>query len=308
MKIKRSILFIIFILALCLQACGPKEKEENRDGGKTEDTEDKSGDKDNTETPDKEQDQQEEPPAAQITINEQVLYEKDDIRITATAFSEDEFLGPEIKLLIENNSTIDATVQAREVSVNGLMIDPTMSSDVAAGKKANDSLAFFTEDLEQNAIDKIAVVELRFSIFNTDTFEEIAETDTITILTSVSDSFVQTYDDSGDVIYEKDKIRIIEKGILTNELFGPELRIYIENNSEKNITVQAQKVSVNGFMVEPIFSSEVSPGKKRNDGITFLDLEDDIVAITQVELSFVILDTDSFEKIDESDTIEIKYD
>ncbi len=315
MKNKRILIFSIMMISFLLYACGKKEEQNNEnnkeqtngtDNGKQQQQQEAGSAEDNTAA---EQEPGSNENAAKVTISEQVLYEEGGLKITATSLDMEEFLGPELSVLIENNTEKDLTVQTRDVSINDLMIEPTFSSDVAAGKKANDAIAFFTEDLERNAIDKIAKIELRLNIFTSDDFETVAETDPIVINTSAKDTYVQTFDDSGDVVYEKDGIRIIDKGLATDEFFGPEIRLYIENNTAKAITVQVQNVSVNGFMVEPIFSSDISPGKKINDGIMFVDLEEnEIEKIKDVELSFIIFDMDTLDTIDESDPIKLKYE
>lgn len=311
---KKGIYFLTFIIiTFSLYACGKKEEGDSRQGndqvGEAGDQQkDQTTDTNkNEESADKDADTQEN--TAEVTIKEQVLYDKDNFKITATSIDMDEFLGPEINVLIENNTDKNLTVQTRDVSINGLMIEPTFSSDVAAGKRANDSISFFSEDLQNNRIDKIAEIELRFNIFTSEDFDTIAETDPIMITTSAKDTYVQSYDDSGDVLYDKNGVRIIDKGLATDELFGPEIRVYIENNTAQAITVQAQNVSINGFMTDPIFSSDIAPAKKINDGITFIDLEENgIEKIEEAELSFIIFDMDSLDTIDESDTIKLKYD
>ena len=68
------------------------------------------------------------------TIEEQVLYDANDIKITTTGL-EDGLMGTELKLLLENNSAKNITVQARNANVNGYMVDTMMSVDVAAEKR-----------------------------------------------------------------------------------------------------------------------------------------------------------------------------
>ena len=60
--------------------------------------------------------------------------------------SEDNFWGAEVYVYIENNSETDVTFQARYVSINGFIIEPIFSSEVLAGEKAYDTLAFFESD------------------------------------------------------------------------------------------------------------------------------------------------------------------
>ncbi|HKL99858.1 MAG TPA: hypothetical protein VJZ06_08125, partial [Mobilitalea sp.] len=244
-----------------------------------------------------------------VTIKEQVLFDKEKIKITAISMEEDIFLGPNIKLMIENNGDTDVTVQARELSINGFMIEPVFSTEVAAGKKSNDSLAFYAEDLEASGIDKIASIELKFDIFSTETWDTLVESDVIILETSIKGKYEQKYDTSGKSIYDDNNFKIIDKGLdISDEIMGPQIRLYIENNSNEGITVQVRDVSINGFMIEPAFSREISPGKKANDGISFWDLEEsDIEEITDVELKFDIFNTESWETIVETDVIKLEY-
>ena len=62
------------------------------------------------------------------------------------------------------------------------------------------------------------------------------------------------------VLYEDSTAKITLTG-LESGLFGTELKVKIENLSDKTICVQSRKVSINGIMVEPTFSAEVAAGK-----------------------------------------------
>jgi hypothetical protein len=82
--------------------------------------------------------------------------------------------------------------------------------------------------------------------------------------------------------------------------------LYIENNTGKNIIVQCDDMSVNGFMVTPYFSCTVYDGKMAIDDITLLssDLaENDIESVDDIELTFRIVDGDSWMTLFETDVI-----
>ena len=89
----------------------------------------------------------------EIAIEEQEIYNDNGIVITATGLVLDGFTGPEITLLIENNSDKNITVQTRNSSVNGYMMDLQMSCDVVAGKKANDEMSIM--EIKFNVCDRI---------------------------------------------------------------------------------------------------------------------------------------------------------
>ena len=114
------------------------------------------------------------------TITEQVLFDAENIKITAEGLEEG-FLGVELKLLIENNSDRNITVQARNTSVNGYMVSTMLSSDVAAGKKAVSAIQFFSSDLEKNSITKITNAEFSFHIFDSASWDTVSDSDTLSL-------------------------------------------------------------------------------------------------------------------------------
>ena len=253
-----------------------------------------------------------EPETTDATIEEQVLVDEKDIVITATGLDLDGWLGPELKLKIENNSDTDVTIQTRAASINGYMVESMMSPDVAAGKKANDSVSFSNTDLEPAGITNIADIEFFFHIFTTEGWEEFLDTDLVEVKTSLADNFEYTYDDSGQELYNEKDIRIVAKGISDDDSwFGPGLILFIENSRDKAFTVQARDVSVNGYMIDASLSEDVYPGKKSITALTFFstDLEkNDIESFEEVELSFHVFDTDEWETIVDTEKYTLTFD
>lgn len=304
----------VVTLGLCLSllsamaaGCGSDNMGEDREISGVE-----SGSTDGTEasTTDAADESTEEATGAAATITEQVLYDENDIKITATGL-EDGLFGTELQLLIENNSGQGVTVQARNANVNGYMVSTMMSADVATGKKANDSLTFETSGLKECGIETIATMEFSFHIFNTESWDDIADTEVIKVDTSAAGSYTQTYDDSGEVLVDADGVKIVGKGLSADGSFwGPGVILYIENNTEKDITVQVRDVSVNGFMVESSMSEDVVAGKKALSAVQFFssDLESNsITDITDVELYFHIFELSTMDTVFDSDVITIQF-
>ncbi len=301
---KRTLAIILaIILAMSLVACGSPSDEEIKEPSNVV-----TGD--NTEEGQQEE-QVEEPEETEATISETVLVDEAGIKITAKSLEVDEVFGPEIKLLIENNSGKDLTFQCRNASVNGYMVETMMSVDVVNGKKANDSLTFMQSDFEACGIEAIADMEIAFHIFDMADWETYLDTDAIQIRTSIADTFEYTYDDNGDLAYEGNGIKIVIKGLAEDDsIFGPSIVTYIENTGDKDVTVQTRDVSVNGFMVEAVFSCDVVAGKRAVDTITFMesDLEENgITTIENVELSFHVFDFDDWETIVDTEIANITF-
>lgn len=246
-----------------------------------------------------------------VAISETVLLDEAGVKITAKSLNTDAMFGPEIKLLIENNSGEDLTFQSKNASVNGYMVETMMSVDVVNGKKSNDSLVFMDADLKASGIETIADMEFAFHIFKTADWEDYLTTQQISLKTTAAESYEYIFDDSGEIAYAGNDVKIVVKGLAEDEsLFGPSIVVYIENNSDKDITVQTRDVSINGFMVDAMFSSDVIVGKRAVDTITFMEteLEDNgITEITDVELSFHIFDYNDWETIVDTDPIAMVF-
>lgn len=252
-----------------------------------------------------------EAPSDEVTLEEKEIYNQDNIIVTATGLKMDGFWGPEITLLVENNSDKNLTIQPRNSSVNGYMIDLQMSCDVAAGKKANDGMVISNSDLEKCGIDTIADIEFSLHIFESDSWESYVDTEPIKLTTSVGAGYQQVYDDSGEVLYDNNGIKIISKGLLTDDsIFGPQFITYIENNSDKGITVQVRDTSVNGFMIDSSMSAEVASGKKQISAMSFLSSqleENKITEFKNIETSFHIFYTDGWDTIEDTTPITISF-
>ena len=82
-------------------------------------------------------------------------------------------------LYIENTGDKAVTVQARDVSINGFMLNPIFSEDVVSGKRSIAAMTFMDKDLETNGITKITDIELSFHVFETSSMDTIVDTEKI---------------------------------------------------------------------------------------------------------------------------------
>lgn len=309
-------IMLALILAISMVGCGSssvgevKEPASVAENAQQKEPSDVAADNTDNAQQNEQEEEPEKPENAEATISETVLVDEAGVKITAKSLEATWAGGAEIKLLIENNSGKNLTFQCRNSSVNGYMVDTMMSVDVADGKKANDSLTFMSSDMESCGIDTIADMEFSFHIYDEE-WETYLDTDTIQIKTSIADSFEYTYDDSGELAYEGNGVKVVIKGLSEDgSFFGPGIVVYIENTGDKDVTVQVRDVSVNGFMVDPLFSCDVLAGKHAVDAITFMssDLEEnEITAIEDVELYFHIYDKDGWNTIVDTEVINITF-
>lgn len=223
-----------------------------------------------------------------VNIEEQVIYDEGDITITAKGLNFDEYWGPEVELFIENNTDLDISVGAKNISVNGLVVGGSFYSDVPAGKKANEALSIYEEDLELSEIELIKEIEFVLSATDSD-YEEVFESDPIVIETNADDSYVQKIDDKGVVAVDEDGIKVVVQELAEDDFGDPYVVVYIENNTDGELTFSTENESVNGYAMDVFLYTTVPSGKKAFDTITFYseDLEENgIDEIKEMELCF----------------------
>ena len=241
------------------------------------------------------------------TIEEQVLVDTEGIKITAMGYTTDGFLGDGVKLVIENNTDTDYTIGCDALIVNDYMINDLFVSTVAAGKTANETVDLYSSELKAAGIENVGQIELYFHAYDDD-FNYLFQKEYAVIETSCYDDMDTSADEDGTELYNENGIRIVGKTVDENSFWGTSILLYIENNSGKNVGISVNDMSVNGVMMDPLFSTTVYDGKKAVDPITLFesDLQDnDIESIDSAELKFNIYNADSYQTIVETDTISI---
>lgn len=113
-------------------------------------------------------------------ITSKLIYNKNGVKISYTG-ADDNSSYMYIQLLIENDSDKKYCVQVDDFSINGYMIDPIMSVEVAPHKKCNDQIKVFKSELTKNNITKVNSVEFKFRIFNWDDWTDTTVSNTITL-------------------------------------------------------------------------------------------------------------------------------
>lgn len=241
-------------------------------------------------------------------IEEQVLLDMDGVKITAKDYTTDTLLGEGVKLLIENTSEQDVGVGCTALMVNDYMVNNLFSETVAAGKSVNTTMELYSSELNAAGIETVGKIEVKFHLFNPESFETLKESDLAVIETSNIDQMDTTADIEGTEIMNEGGIKVVAKSVDENSFWGAAVVLYIENTSGKDIIVQCDDLSVNDFMITPYFSCEVYNGKKAVDSITLMSTEleeNGIESVDKIEMKINVVDPDSFSTMKQTDPIVI---
>lgn len=111
------------------------------------------------------------------------------------------------------------------------------------------------------------------------------------------------------VLVDQDGVKITATDYVQGGMFGDSIKVVIENNTDKNITVGCTALIVNDYMINDLFASTLAAGKKANETIDLYTSELNaagIETVGQIEVYFHAFDSDNMNKIFESDCVTIK--
>lgn len=199
------------------------------------------------------------------TIEETVMWDNDDIKVTALSLTSDRYYHI-LNLRIENKTGRDFYVMASRTAVNSFVVEPIMGADVPANSTVEDEFKIFLKDVDAKVI---ADIETRFSYSSSDRYVN-RTTERVKLETSAAASFDYSYDESGTVLHDADGIKIICQGF--NDEGNP--MIYLSSTGElsEGCCVEAYEVYVNG---EPTYSSYCEWVFTNTRSIAELELDDE---------------------------------
>lgn len=109
------------------------------------------------------------------------------------------------------------------------------------------------------------------------------------------------------LLYEKDGIKVSYTGLDSNS-DKVMIKLLVENDTDTPRLIQTRDTSINGFMVDDIFSCDIAAGKKSNDYIRIYKKELEKNSITDVhDVEFYLSISNSNDWRDSFDSDIIKF-
>lgn len=240
-----------------------------------------------------------------------VLYDQGGVKVTVTAFDVNGYYGPEISVIIDNNTDKAVLVSTAQLSVNGYMMDDAMLyAEVDAGTQAEDFLLFSSEEMAKRGIRELAKVEFYIEVSDPDTYSTLATSKLLSL--NLIDKYNQAIDYSGQELYNKDGVRIIFKGIESSSMFDGMVSFFVENNTGRNISIYARDITINGTATDDSFWADLRAGTVIIDDMILWDLSaanlEDLSQIETISLQFRVIDFDTWAEIAVTDTVTVNIE
>lgn len=299
-----ALLLAICVVASTLSACGGNEQPLS-----TSDPKQEAQPAESEATPETTQPETTQPettaPSAELV--ESVVYDADGIKITATKLVEDDIWGNGVSFLVENNTERNLSFSGDYFVVNGVTVYGMLYIDVAAGKKANGSVLFSHDELNRAGITEFATISTyNARMVDTDSYDTVADV-TFDLATTLAGNYTQNIDETGDIVFDQDGVTVIAQ-ITSDSFYGNVVQMLTKNNTGKDIIIQAENVSVNGFTIDAWMYDTVF-----HDSVRYCQLdifqdsldENGIEAIEEVTFTVRVIESDTYDSITESGELKV---
>ncbi len=244
------------------------------------------------------------------TIEKTVLIDEGYVKVTANDLKIGSNNNKILNFVFENNTDENLKFLCGNVSVNGYMIDSSIDINIGRGKNKVCKLLLKGDDLKDCGINTIADIEFFIEFKPIDYkhyddyyyYKQYINKYKFEIKTNIANDYKYVFDDSGDVIYDENGIKMIVKHTYKSNNGYTGAKVYIKNNTEKNIEIYAQKIYVNDVMLayrliytpykyeQMEIASYIGSGKRAITDIRVLDKSINEKNITKVENIKMVLE------------------
>lgn len=240
---------------------------------------------------------------AAYTLNDYVVVDNENCTFTIKSVDPNGDWGFTLNVQCENKTDKTLMFSWNNVSVMGFMVDPFWATEIAAGKKANESISFSYDSLD--AIGMSAVDDITFTLRVSDSNDWSADPVLVEEYAiyptgkSIQDiSYPARKSNATEVIlYDNDEYSVI---VLSNEADGGDflMHYYLENKTGHEIMFSMDDVSVNGYMADPFWGTSVAAGKKLYATACFYESilsDNDISTVEEIEFTLRVSNADSWD-------------
>ena len=176
-------------------------------------------------------------------IEPQVIYDANGVKVVIEHFRTNDYMT-EVHLHFYNDNDYAVRVSSELATIDGVASEEWIYTMVEAQSEAEDAIYIFDSNLEEKGLQAVHELAFQLHLRDEDTYADLDRSERIVFKTPIEGA-VQHTAPEGDVVYEKDGIRVkqIETRIEEDRFV---IRYYVENHSDKDITVYGDELIVNG--------------------------------------------------------------
>ena len=200
-----------------------------------------------------------------MTLESYTAIDNEKCSITINSIEENKWSGGyDINVLLENKSAdVNYNFTLEAAVVNGVQVEPSLYSNVLAGKKASAKIGI--RDLTDYGITECTDIELFFKVVDSDDFgaEDILN-EAIHVYPYGQENatqFTREAKATDQVLVDNEYVTITYIGSRQDDIYGFILDTYIVNKTDKELSIRADAFSIDSYMADASYYVDIKPGK-----------------------------------------------
>lgn len=221
-------------------------------------------------------------------FQEVTAVDDDNCTIRITGMDPENTSGCSLSLFLENKSQ-DTTYMfsVSSAAINGVQADPFFATEVAPGKKANETVQFPKDFSNGEDVGRYNHIELTFRVYDSKDLsaKPVAEP-TVNLYPYGEESatpYTREPEDDDTILVDNEYATVILTGYEEDDIWGYTAELYLVNKSQTPAMFTVEDVSVNGYMADPLYAASVSPGKCAFSAMSWSDKSLSDAGVTEVE-------------------------
>ncbi|MBQ6519415.1 MAG: zinc ribbon domain-containing protein [Anaerolineaceae bacterium] len=243
--------------------------------------------------------------SADFTIKDLTIVDNANVLFKIIEAKTDRIWGFTLKAYCENKIA-DKTLMFSldDVSVNGYMMDPFWATEVPAGKKANKDISFSSAAFKTAGITVPEQIKFTLRVYDTNDWSsgDVLKEKYAIYPTGLSEDKVtipaRKITDKERIIIDNDLCTFVILESRVDNIWGYTLDCYLENKTnDKKLMFSWDDVSVNGYAIDPFWSSSIPSNSKKYSSISFSSSkfeENSISAVEDIEFKLRIYDDENW--------------
>lgn len=207
-----------------------------------------------------------------------LLAGREDLHIYADWREEQEYTG-DIRFFMENLTGYDLTASARDIIVNGCMMESAyLYCEAGEDSTGVGYLRLPQEDLAQAGIQTVEQISFLLEVWEDDSYDTVLETGQITLFARPVEGAASTPPE-GQLLYDADGITVSFLGYREDEYYPGEvcegtLLFHIENNTDRYLQVYSAETVLGSESVDTALWCQLYPGTRAVSTMYLYTLED----------------------------------
>ncbi len=248
-----------------------------------------------------------EPAQESEILPEQVIFDSDGIKITVKGLEENTMAGALIRVLVENETERNIAFSGDLFVVNGVTMPGYLYADVAAGMKANDAIELYSDNLGAAGIAQVETVRgYDARIVDTDTYDTLAQVP-LELETAYYQGRDFQYDDTGVELYSAEGVTVIAQ-VISEEFYGKTARLLVKNETDRDVVLEAEHISVNGYTLDAWLYDTVCANTVRYCQLDLFESgleENGIDKIETITFRLNLLDAGNYNTVSQSEQLTV---